>query len=79
MPAWERPSSFAVVAFVIVEAQHGIGVDGVEPRVLQLIGADLVGKTEPATFLLKVKNDPAAVLLQLRERHAKLITAIATP
>src|SRR5262249_34539959 len=69
----------AVIAFVVVEAQHGVGVDGIETGLLQLIGTDLVGEAEPAAFLLQVKNDPAAVLLTLLERQAKLTAAVASP
>src|SRR5215471_4619930 len=69
----------AVIAFVVVEAQHGVGVDGIETVVLQLIGADLVGEAEAAALLLQVKNDPTAMLLELRKRQAKLIAAVASP
>ena len=69
----------AVIAFVVVETQDGIGVDGIETGFLQLIGADLVGETQPAAFLLQIENDPAAVLLELRQRQAKLIAAVASP
>jgi len=33
-----------------------------------LSAADFVGGAEPAAFLLQVKNDAAAVLLELRKR-----------
>ena len=58
----------AVLAFVVIEPQHGIGIDRVEAGFLQLMGADFVGEAEPAAFLLQVKNDAAAVLLELRKR-----------
>src|SRR5262249_27926789 len=69
----------AVVAFVVVEAEHGIGIDGVEACFLQVIGTDLVGESQAAAFLLQIQNDATAVLLELRERQAKLISAVASP
>jgi hypothetical protein len=33
-----------------------------------LMGADFVGEAEPAAFLLQLKNDAAAELLELRKR-----------
>jgi hypothetical protein len=63
----------AVIALVVVETQDGIGVDGMETGFLQLIGADLVGEAQAAAFLLQIKNDPAAMLLELRQRQAKLM------
>jgi hypothetical protein len=49
----------------------------IESSILQLIGSNLVGQAEAATFLLEVKHDAAAVLRQLHERQAKLIPTVA--
>ncbi len=67
----------AVVALVVVEAQHRVGVDGVEASILELIGADLIGEAEPTAFLLQIKNN-AALRRKLWQREAQLIAAIAT-
>ena len=67
----------AVVALVVVKAERGVGVDRVEARVLQLVGPQLVGEANAATFLRKIKDDAAAGLLQPRQRQFQLIAAIA--
>src|ERR1700738_1058682 len=43
---------------------------------LHRVGTDLVRKPEPASLLLKIENDSAAMLLELLQRHAQLIATI---
>ena len=63
----EHRRGHAIVALVVGEAQTAVGIDGVEPAVLQLIGAQLVGEPDPAAFLAQIKQHPAAgVADQLR-------------
>ena len=50
----------AVVALVVGEAEPLVGVDRVEPAVLQRVGAELVGEADAAAFLAQVEQDPAA-------------------
>ena len=66
-----------VVALVVVEAQHRVGIDSVEAGILQLIGTELVDETETTAFLLQVENDAAARLLELGQRQAQLVAAVA--
>ena len=49
----------AIIAGVIGKAKPPVGVDRIESAVLQRIGADLVGETNPAAFLAKIKEDAA--------------------
>src|ERR1700730_14265535 len=67
----------AVVALVVVEAERGVGVDGVEPLLLELIGAHLVDETDPAPFLVEVENHAAAGLVEPRHSELELIAAVA--
>src|SRR6202048_5398025 len=66
----------AIVTLVILKTQNSIGIDRVETSLLQRVGTDLVRKPEPASLLLKVENDSAAMLLELLQRHAQLIAPI---
>src|SRR5204863_3884706 len=42
----------AVVALIRLEAEPLVGFDGVEPLLLQLVGANLVGEADAAPFLV---------------------------
>ena len=57
----ERRNS--IVALIVLEAEHRVGVARIEPRVLQSIGSHLVRKTNAAAFLGQVQNDAAAEAL----------------
>src|SRR5205814_2752953 len=65
----------AIIALVIVEPERCVGVDRIETRVLQLIGAHLVGKAKPAPFLLEVNDDAAAQFIEARQCQAELVAA----
>src|SRR4029077_17144203 len=67
----------AVVPLVVVEAERGIGVDGIEALILQRIGAHLVGEPEAAPFLLEIKNNAAALFVEPLGREAELVTTVA--
>ena len=51
----------AVVALIGLEAEALVGLDRVEPFVLQLVGADLVGEADAAAFLVEIEQDAAAL------------------
>ena len=68
-----------VVALIVIKAERCIGIDRVEPALLHLIGAHLVGQAEPAALLRQIENDAAAYIVDAREREFKLIAAIAPP
>ena len=67
----------AVVALIVIEAKRRIGVDRIEPTLLHLIGAHLVGQAEPAALLRQIENDAAAYIVDAREREFQLVAAIA--
>ena len=52
----------AIVALVVGEAEAAVGIDGVEPAVLERIGAQLVGEADAAPFLPQVEQHAAAGL-----------------
>ncbi len=63
----EHTCGDAVIALIVVEAERGIGVEGVEAVVLQLICPHLVGETKPAPFLRQIQNDAAAEVFEPRQ------------
>ena len=68
----------SIVALIVLETQHRVGVARIEPRVLQSIGSHLVRKTNAAAFLGQVQNDAATEAFQARERELKLVAAVAS-
>ena len=67
----------AIVALVGLEAEALVGFDGIEPLILKLVGADLVGQADAAPFLIEVEQDAAALGLDLSERRFELQAAVA--
>src|SRR5215218_6556315 len=53
----EHRGGMRISALVIRKAETAVGSDGVEPAILQGVGADLVGDADPAAFLAKVEKD----------------------
>ena len=51
-----------IIALVVGKAQPAVGVDRVEPAILQRIGAQLVGEADAAPFLAQVEQHAAAGL-----------------
>jgi hypothetical protein len=47
----EQACGDAIIALIVVEAECGVGVEGVEAVVLQLLCPHLVGETKPAALL----------------------------
>src|SRR5262245_35833206 len=43
----------AVIAFIIVEPESAVGVERVEPSILQPIGSNLIGQAEAESLLLE--------------------------
>ena len=52
----------AVIARVVGQTEQTVRVHRIVTDRLELIGADLVGKPKPATFLLQIEDDAATVL-----------------
>ena len=67
----------AEIALVVFKAEPVIGLDRVEPLILQRIGAHLVGKADAAPLLIEIKEDPRALGPHLRQSAAQLRAAIA--
>ena len=62
----------AVVAFVDAEAQPHVGVDRVEPFVLELVGFDLVAEADAASLLAEVNDGALALLFDHAHRFVEL-------
>ena len=56
----------SIVALIVLETQHRIGVARIQPGVLQSIGPHLVCKTNAAAFLGQVQNDATPPRLSRR-------------
>jgi hypothetical protein len=69
----------SIVALIVLETQHRVGVARIQPGVLQSIGPHLVRKADAAAFLGQVQNDATADAFQVREREPKLIATVASP
>ena len=65
------------VARVHGEAEREVCLDGVEPLGLELVGAQLVEKPDPAALLRHVEEDAAPLARDLRERLLALLAAVA--
>lgn len=67
----------AVVALVGFEAQFEVGVDGVEPLVLQLVGVDLVAESDAASLLIEIDDGAFALFFDHLHRTVQLLAAVA--
>ena len=72
----EDLGAHAVVAQVCGEAEFFVGLDGVEPCFLELVGVDFCGQTDAAAFLAEVKEHPA-FLADAFHGGSELLAAIA--
>ena len=75
----EHACDDAVIALIVIEAECGVGVEGVEAVVLQLICPHLVGETKPAAFPSQIENDAATEVFEQRQSEPKLFPAVAAP
>ena len=66
-----------VVAQVGGQAELEVGVDRVEPLLLELVGAQLVEQADPAALLGEVEQHAAALALDHRQRRLELLAAVA--
>jgi hypothetical protein len=68
----------AVVALVGLEAQLDVGLDGVQPRFLQLVGHDLAGQADAAPLLVEQVEEHAALFAADHlHRPLQLLAAVA--
>ena len=67
-----------VVALVVAESERQVGVHGVEPAILERVGAHLVDEADPAALLAQVQHEAALACAPIcLERHLELIAAVA--
>ena len=71
-------SAYPVIAQVGFEPQLQVSFDGITPRVLQLIGFDLVQQSDPAALLVEVEQHTAPFLVDHLHRPVELIPAVTT-
>ena len=60
-----------VVALVVTEAERQVGIDGVEPAVLERVGPDLVQEADAASLLPQVEQHAAGFLGDAQERDSR--------
>ena len=69
-------STHAVIAFIGLEAQMDIGIDGVHAVFLKLVGLDFVHQTDAASLLIHIHQQAFAFLFNHLHRHVQLLTAL---
>ena len=69
----------AVIAFIIIKSEGGIGIEGVETIILQPICPHLVCQTKSAALLRQIENDAASEFFETCESKPKLVAAVAAP
>ena len=67
----------AVVALVRLEAEPLVRLDGVEPLILQLVRAQLVGEPDAAALLVQIQQHAAPFARDLLHRRVELRAAVA--
>src|SRR6185436_8897782 len=67
----------AVVALIRFEAEPLVCLDRVEPLVLKLVRANLVGEPDSAPLLVQVQQHPSPLGCNATHRRVELRTAIA--
>ena len=67
----------AVVAFVGLEAELEVGVDGVETLFLEVVGLELVHEADTATLLTHVGDEALAFLFNHLHGAVELLAAVA--
>ncbi len=66
-----------VTACVLGQAEREVGVQRVEPGLLESVRPDLVRESDPAALLAQVNQDPALRLGDARRGQIELISAVA--
>ena len=67
----------AVITQIRQESQRFIGLDGIEPLVLQIISLELIDQADASSFLAHVNDDPRAVFADRFKRGFHLGVAVA--
>src|SRR5262249_41050963 len=74
----EHARRHPIIALVVIEAEHHVGVHGVEPIVLKRVSPHLVCEPQAAPLLLEVEHDSPAGCGQLRHCKLELRPAVAS-
>ena len=67
----------AVVARVGAVAQGEVGLDGVEPLVLEVVGPDLLDQADAPPLLRQVDQGADPLVADHRQGHVELVAAVA--
>ncbi len=67
----------AVVTRVGAEPERGVGLDRVEPLILQAIGADLLDQADASPFLRQIDQRPCPFGADHLQGHMQLVATIA--
>ncbi len=73
----EHVGTDGVIAHVGGKAQRHVGLDGISPLILQMIGTDLVEQTDASPFLTYIEQDAAACLGDVLQGGLQLEAAVA--
>jgi hypothetical protein len=73
----EHPHGYAIVPLVLAKPKRNVGIDGIEPVLLQLVSADLVPQADPSTLLSEVKKHARGHRTELTEAELELLPAVA--
>jgi hypothetical protein len=67
----------AVIAHVGLIPQGHVGLDGIEPLLLQGVGFDFFGQADAAAFLRQINQHAGPFAADHVQRHLELLAAIA--
>jgi hypothetical protein len=66
-----------IITLVITEAERQVSFHGVQPHILQAVGADLVDQADTASLLAQVEHDALFHLADHFQRGFELVAAVA--
>ena len=66
-----------VVPHICFVSQSVVGFDGIHSLVLEFIGSDFLGESDPSSFLRQVNHDSASFFTNHLQSHPELIAAVA--
>jgi len=74
----EDSCSDGIVSLVGSVPKNPVGLDGVVPVVLEVVGTELTEKTDPTSLLTQIKKDPSAVFCNPSHRSVELLPTVTT-
>ena len=75
----EHAGRDAIVALIIIKAEGGVCIDGIETIILQPVCVHLVGEAKAAAFLRQIENNATAEIFEPRNRKPELVAAVTAP